>query len=327
MKFLISSLLFLIVFISSGQNELSYLDYHKKCRKAENLFIADSLKECFNIYNSLFNKYEILFTRDCFKAAQFAHKSNNDSLAVEYILKGIEHGLNPKFFTEDSTSVYPVKMFELKNSKYWSKVEEQNDSLQNVYLQKIDLKLKNDLMQMIRIDQDWRIKNNKWFNRVFRKGLEKKFKVDNDEHMRYLDSLFKTTGYPGSWITGIGDSLQYETNYASFNNSNLSELPKIILYHNDSIFVKNGDFLLNEIDKGHIHPRVYAMIRDFRDRHLVKKNINEEMYYNIWWERENYTSEEYKKHCTDIGCPTKQHLRNLSKKLGGGYDIFWLPFR
>ncbi len=327
MKLIYTSLLIIVSFIAFGQKEVSYIEYHKNCRKAERLFIQDSIDSCFDIYNKTFEKFKILFPRDCFMAAQFAHKSNIDSLAVEYIMKGIQFGINPDFFTKDSTAMYPKKMYNLKNSAYWGKVVEQKDSLFNIYNQMVDWKLKKELMNMIRVDQNWRRKNNKWLNRTFRRGLEKEFSIVNNQHMNYLDSVFKELGYPGIWITGIGDSIGNETNYASFNNANLNGLPDIILYHNDSVYVKYGDFLFNEIDKGHIHPRTYAMIRDFRDRHLIKKDKNEKMYYNIWWERNNYTKEEFEQHCFEIGCPTKQHLRNLYMKLGEGYDIFWLPFR
>ena len=327
MKSLLILTILLTSFNSFGQEDISYIEYHKNCRKAEKLFIQDSISRCFDIYNKTFNKFEILFPRDCFMAAQFAHKTQNDSLAVEYILKGMEFGLNPKFFSEDSTKMSPPKMHSLKSSLYWHKIIEQKDSLFNIYYQKVNWELKNEIMTMIRIDQNWRRKNNKWFNRTFRRGLEKKFDIVNKQHMNYFDSVFKEIGYPGTWIVGIGDSLGYETNYASFNNANLDDLADIILYHNDSAYVKYGDFLFNEIDRGHIHPRTYAIIRDFRDRHLVKKDKDENMYYNIWWERDNYTEVEIEQHCFEIGCPTKQHLRNLNKKLGKEYDIFWYPFR
>jgi len=327
MKISLILLILLVSICSLGQENVSYIEYHKNCRKAEKLFLNDSLKECFETYSNTFDKFEILFPRDCFMASQFAHKSKNDSLAIVYILKGMQFGLNPDFFSKDSTKIYPKKMFYLKNSVYWTKISEQKDSLFNIYNQKIDWNLKNELMNMIRIDQNWRVKNNKWFNRTFRKYLEKKFNIINNQHMEYLDSIFKEIGYPGTWLTGIGDSLREETNYASFFNSNLNELPDIILYHNNSVYLKNGDFLFNEINNGHIHPRTYAMIRDFSDRHLVKKDKNENMYYNIWWERDNYTDEEFEQHSNEIGCPTKQHLRDLNTKLGKGYDIFWSPFR
>jgi hypothetical protein len=327
MKISLILLILLIPICSFGQGDISYIEYHKNCRKAEKLFLNDSIKECFDIYTNTFEKFEILFPRDCFMASQFAHKSKKDSLAVEYILKGIQFGLNPDFFTKDIIRMYSKNIYYLKNSQYWSKIIKQKDSLFNIYHQKVDWELKSQLMDMIRVDQNWRIKNNKWFNRNFRKGLENKFNIVNKQHLNYLDSVFKDIGYPGNWITGIGDSLSYETNYGSFLNSNLNELPDIILYHNDSVYINYGGFLFNEIDKGHIHPRTYAMIRDFRDRHLVKKDKNENMYYNIWWKRYNYTDEEIEQHCYEIGCPTKQHLRNISNKLGKGYDIFWSPFR
>ena len=327
MKNTLIFLLVLTTFVCKGQDKDSYIEYHKKCRQAEQYFISTDSVNCFRTYNEIFNNYRHLFPRDCFMAVQFAHKLKNDSLAIEYILKGISFGINPDFFTTDSLGTYASNLKDLKNSKFWIKIENKKDSLNEIYNSNVDWKLKSELMELIRIDQNWRRKNNKWFNRNFRKGLEKDFNIFNKECMKYLDSTFLTKGYPGNWLIGTGDSLSFQTDYATFNNANLGDLVNIMLYHSDSAYLNYGEFLFNEIDKGHIHPRVYAMIKDFSDRHLVKKDKNEKMYYNIWWERDNITAKEIESHCYEIGCSTKQHLRDLSAKLGRGYDVFWSPFR
>lgn len=300
----------------------NYIDYHQQCRKAEEWFLKDSVEKSFVSFNEAFNKFEILFPRDCFMAAQIAHKSNYDSLAIEYLLFGMEFGLNPEIINSNGSYLN-----DLKSSVYWNKVEVNKDSLSSIYRQKVNWDLKNEIMLMTRQDQDWRVKNNKWFNRKFRKSSETKFKRFNKSQMNYLDSIFSTHGYPGSWLIGIGDSLSHLTEYASFNNANLSGIPSAILYHHDSTYLKYGKFLLNEISNGHIHPRTYAIVRDFNDRYFVKNNKDQKMYYNIWWERENFSKKEMEQHCQRIGCPTKQHLRLLNQKFGAGYDVFWYPFR
>jgi hypothetical protein len=322
------ALLFLpFISVSYGQNNPSYIAYHQSCRQAEQLFLDGSLEECFEVYEQTFSTYAVLFPRDCFMAAQFAHKVGKDSLAVEFLIDAIPFGLQSRMLLLDTTQHPYFAIQSVVQSIYFSKLVNLEDSLNTIYKNNVDWQLKAEIMEMVRLDQDWRRRNNKWFNRNFRRGLEKLFEKVNDGHMSYLDSVFNTTGYPGSWLIGVGDSQYYETSYPSFNNVNLSEMTKILLYHNDSVFVKYGTFLFNEIDKGHIHPRAYAMVRDFRDRHLVNKDKNESMYYNVWWQRDNYSIEEFNQHCQEIGCPTKQHLRMLNKNLGQGYDVFWFPFR
>jgi hypothetical protein len=327
MKIIITLIFVIRLALNFGQKGESYIEYHRKCRLAENFFLQNDTINCFSTYNEIFKNYSFLFPRDCFMAAQFAHKLNFDSLSVEYILKGIPYGINPEFFSNDTLGTYASNLRDLKNSFYWSKIVNQKDSLHDIYLKKIDLNLKSELMVLIRNDQNWRRKNNKWFNRNFRSDLEKKYKIFNKQCMLFLDSVFKEKGYPGNWLIGTGDSLIYQTNYASFNNANLGDFVSIILYHADSAYLQHGNFLFKEIDNGHIHPRVYAMIRDFNDRHLINKDKHEKMYYNIWWERQNLSVDKFEKHCYEIGCPTKQHLRNLGHKLGKGYDVFWSPFR
>lgn len=313
---------FIIAFSHSlfSQTNKDFISYHQTCRQAERFFIDSTYTKCLQTYDSLFKSYDFLFPRDCFTAAQFAAKVGNDSLAVEFLKKGVPFGLNAELIFKTNPSLL---ISEIPKTKYWTSYLADFPYLRQQYINRVDWKLKNQLHQMVAVDQKWRTKNNKWFNRTFRKGLEKKFDVVNKRHVDFLDSVFKIKGYPGIWLTGIGDS----TDFAFNNNGNLSEIFSVILYHHDSTYVKFGDFLKSEIKKGHIHPRTYAMIRDFNDRFLVKKEKDQKMYYNIWWETTNFSEQEYEQHCQAIGCPTKKHLRQLYKAAGENVDTFWYPFR
>jgi hypothetical protein len=304
-----------------SQQTSDYILYHQTCRQAEQYFIDSNYNRCFQAYDSVFNTFDFLFPRDCFIAAQLAYIKGKDSIAVEYLKKGVPFGLNANICIKKSSSLLINK---ITNCKYWTSYETDFDSLRQLYLNRVDWELKKALYEMVRIDQEFRIKNNKWFNRTFRKGLEKKFDIVNRKHIAFLDSVFKIKGYPGIWLTGVGDS----DNIAFNNNGNLSEIFYVILYHYDSAYIRFGDFLYNEIKNGHLNPRVYAMIRDFNDRYFVKKDKNQKMYYNIWWEEKNYSEQEFEKHCADIGCPTKKHLRLLYEAASGkNSDFFWFPFR
>jgi hypothetical protein len=101
----------------------------------------------------------------------------------------------------------------------------------------------------------------------------------------------------------------------------------VIFYHYDSAYTDNADFLKSEISNGHIHPRTYAMITDFHDRFAVRKDKDQKMYYNIWWEAKNYSEKEYEQHCREIGCPSKNHMRALSKAAGRSIEVYWYPLR
>lgn len=313
---------FIILFNCSlfSQTNKDFVSYHQTCRQAERFFIDSTYTKCFQTYDSLFNAYDFLFPRDCFTAAQFAAKIGKDSLAVEFLKKGVPFGLNADFIFKTNPSLLISKV---QKTKYWKSYLADFSSLRQQYINRVDWKLKKQLHQMVAVDQKWRIKINKWFNRTFRKGLEKKFDIVNKRHVDFLDSVFKIKGYPGIWLTGIGDS----TDIAFNNNANLSEIFSVIIYHHDSSYVKYGDFLKKEIANGHIHPRTYAMIRDFNDRFLVKREKDQKMYYNIWWEAENFSEQEFEQHCHAIGCPTKKHLRQLYKAGGQNFDNFWFPFR
>jgi hypothetical protein len=303
-----------------SQTNNDYVSYHQACRQAEKFFIDSNYTKCFQTYDSLFKVYDFLFPRDCFTAGQLAAKAGKDSLAVEFLKKGVPFGLNADLIFKANPSLL---ISTLRKTKYWTSYSADFPSLRQQYINRIDWRLKKELHQMVAVDQKWRTRNNKWFNRTFRKGLEKKYDVVNKKHVDFLDSVFKIKGYAGIWLTGVGDS----TDIAFNNNGNLSEIFSAILYHYDSAYVKYGDFLKSEITKGHIHPRTYAIVRDFQDRFTVKREKDQNMYYNIWWEATNYSEQEYERHCHAIGCPTKKHLRQLSRAAGNNIDIFWYAFR
>lgn len=328
MKNLILFIFSILVFLAANAQETNYLEYHKNCRKAESYFLNYDTLQCINTYKTTFESFEILFPRDCFMAAQIASKLGQDSMAVEFILKGIPFGLNPEFFSNGDTAhqIMNYKITKLTETKYWQTVTLQLDSLRQIYLKRVDWELKEKINTLMDEDQKLRARCNKTINTIFRPDLEKRFAKLNQKHMIFLDSVFQERGYPGVWLTGIGDSINPITNPYS-NNANLSDIFKIILYHNDSVFLNYGEFLYKELKLGHIDSKTYAMICDFNDRHLVKSDKAQKMYYNIWWERNNYSTEEFISHCDEIGCPSKEHLRKLSDKLGEGYDIFWWPFR
>ncbi len=320
MKIYLISIIISLSFSLFSQIDKDFVLYHQTCRKAEIFFIDSNYTKCFVTYDSLFKAYDFLFPRDCFTAGQLAFKIGKDSLAVEFLKKGVPFGLNADLIFKTNPSLL---ISNVQKTKYWKSYLVDFSYLRQQYINRVDWKLKKQLYQMVALDQKLRIKNNKWFNRIFRKGLEKKFDIVNKRHVNFLDSVFKTKGYPGIWLTGVGDS----TDIAFNNNVNLSEIFSVILYHHDGTYLKYGDFLKKEIGNGHIHPRTYAMVRDFQDRFLVKHEKDQKMYYNIWWEAKNYSEHEFEQHCQVIGCPTKQHLRQLNKVVGNEVDIFWTPFR
>jgi hypothetical protein len=41
--------------IGNSQEGNSYIEYHKKCRKAEQLFLKGITDQCFEIYNQIFD--------------------------------------------------------------------------------------------------------------------------------------------------------------------------------------------------------------------------------------------------------------------------------
>lgn len=325
-RFFFVLLSFLLAFNSQAQ-EVSYTEYHRSCRQAEKYFLEDDTTKCLETYLDVFDSFDFLFPRDCFMAAQIAHKLNHDSLAVEFILKGIPFGIRYEFFSVSDSNYTSYAIENLAKTTYWNKVLDQNDSLREIYHQRVNFELKKELDSLLVADQKLNRKRNRWFNRKFRPSVERRFDIQNREHIRYLDSVFQVHGYPGIWLVGVQDSVRSETKIWKYQNRNLSEYTRIIIFHNDSVWLNYGDFLTEELHKGHIDVRTYAMIRDFNDRHLVKRDADEKMYYNIWWQRDNFTKEEFEAHCDEIGVPTKDHLRVLSAKLGNGYDIFWSPYR
>jgi hypothetical protein len=81
----------------------------------------------------------LLFPRDCFIAAQLAYTNEQDSLAVDYLLKGVPFGINAELIFESR------KEFEIRNlvqSKYWKNYQSSYPKLRADYINRVDWELK-----------------------------------------------------------------------------------------------------------------------------------------------------------------------------------------
>lgn len=112
--------IYLIPFIISfnfslfSQPNKDFVLYHQTCRQAEKFFIDSNYTKCFLTYDSLFKVYEFLFPRDCFTAGQLAFKAGKDSLAVEFLKKGVPFGLNADLIFKANTSLLISKIRKTK---------------------------------------------------------------------------------------------------------------------------------------------------------------------------------------------------------------------
>ncbi len=251
--------IFILFFIIHNISVLSqnYLLYQKQITKAENFILDSNYNDAVNLYDSLFKSYDFVFVENCYTACQTAVYIKNFDKALYFYEKGIMQGLTKEMFYKDSI------LKELTKQKGWDEIN--YDLLRNSYIKKIDLNVKNKIIELSELDQKYR---NKYDRNIFTKMI---YHLKWKKVLKYIVEdeiipIIKTYHYPGEKAIGI------------FETSSIvgASLTTNILLHYFS-FLKNDSLnkiLLNEIDSGYLKPQEYIWFLDYQDNNNYIADTN-----------------------------------------------------
>jgi hypothetical protein len=234
-------LLIIIPKILIGQN---YSDYYKGINNAKILIGDNNIEESIKTYHSTFEKFDFVFARDCYNAIELS-ASANDSVKLKYFInRGIKQGLT-------FNQILNIKnVAEFRNFNFFQKITKEKDSLEKVYKNSINWKLRNEIVEMFEQDQEIRAK---YYDAIFfkRKQIGREWESLNKRQVERLIEITKKYGFPGEKTIGI-DTDQMHT---KINNSNISAaMPIIIFIHHYSQPNKTfSPLLLKEIKTGNIY--------------------------------------------------------------------------
>jgi hypothetical protein len=278
-----------------------YRIYHRCINNAERCFFLEGKTDsAYRYYDMAFSKFDFVFAKDCFMAAQIACYNKSDKY-ISYLKKGFKNGLRP-----DHLKYSRVLVSLTKDSIAFNKKFSDYKELRKVYLKRINVIVLKQVIKHVSLDQsekNFRYSDNDWEGEnTYAKKLEK--------HLNFMASLIKQIGFPGDKLNGIDqEDILNELGHDSSDYIDLYNLiykdPKYhtqrgqfeicdgcisqehvfaLLYHQNcayGLFSKDWEKL---IISGEIHPRDVAMLYDefaglyYKNADQVRSNKIAEIY-------------------------------------------------
>ncbi|MEI7596236.1 MAG: hypothetical protein WCK02_10850 [Bacteroidota bacterium] len=239
--------LLLLSMLSSALYSQNYLRYYKNTNKAEVKIVEAQYDSALFYYDKAFASVDIKYIKDLYNAAICASYTGKTSIGIQYITTILSKGISYKLIKNRAFSP-------LKTDKSWSIMMKNRKMLVEKGRRNWNYKLKAELDSIYKLDQKFRKKAGSY--KVYRDTINA---LDN-VNMRIMNGIISEFGYPDENIIGIKRLIDmYMPDYY------------IIIRH---YYQKKGydlsDVLLKEVEKGHLHPRVFAELEDKKNNWLFK---------------------------------------------------------
>jgi hypothetical protein len=277
-------LLFTISFnIAFSQN---YIEYNKLITKAENHILDSNYTEAIVNYTEAFKKFDFVFAKHCYTALQATSLSKDSTKAVFFLRKGIKQGLEL-----DLLENAPL-ISNLSKNTWWNNfIATEYDSLHAIYLSKINVRLRDQLIKLATLDQLYTKKLNKYRFRIIPQIIAyRNWKTEIGKLVEIeLLTMIEKYGFPGEKLVGINTNIRFEDTIS--NDLMISQLKKgiggpesinahLILIHYISGRKNKIDFhLLENLKNGNINAIQFASIQDFSMKCNSEIKIG---YFNQW---------------------------------------------
>ena len=280
------TLLFLLLLFSckeKSNKEIDYtIDYYPHLYNAHYNYLAGNYQEAYNYYTQAFSKCNPVITQTFNEISNFSKTCailGKNQEAIDFIKKNISYGNNIYGLLNYDEFNAVLKSEEGKN------IAKNYEQLKNEALNNLNLELREEIYQMIKVDQS-NFDNNKARDSIF--------KV-NDKR---LVTIFEKHGYPNSAKIG------------AFSVDKRHVDPEILLLHTgDSIRVNYFIPRLKEfIKKGDCSPQVLGAVLD-----NLKLFNGELMEYGTYQPQKKWISDldKINKNRLEIGLPSLEMKRKI----------------
>jgi hypothetical protein len=261
-----------------GQN---YISYHKSVALAQHNIAEQNYELAINIFDTIFRRYDFVFPRDCFIAAEVASYCRKDSIAFAFLKKGVRYGIHL-----DAIKSNPHLNRLQINKELWEAFCNEYPTLRTEYNRELDWDLKCELINMFKEDQLLRDRHETWLNIKFhyKWNLYKKWFTHSQVCTQRIKQIIEIYGFPSYSITGTVNS-SFDSHFDNFRISSNEAL--IILYHYDFAYIELKDILFKEVERGNISAKEFALLRDFSTRFyifgVVKDSTYKDYQYFVRW--------------------------------------------
>ncbi|MCR9248880.1 MAG: hypothetical protein NXI20_00595 [bacterium] len=243
------SLCFVVSSIAYSQE--NYLDYHRKVTNCEQLITQEKYGAALTCLDSIFSEFDFIFLREIKLATELSIFQNDYLAAFKYLRIGISNGWSIKRIKSSKSLQI------LQEEPEWFELESNYDSLIQIYKNRINTDVRNQVRQMVKKDQKMAIGA---FIRIREKSQNKytrnKFAPHSERQMSRFQDILEKHGYPGEKIAG-------HNLWASI----------IVCHHNsispdynskDTLYTSMRPWVLKALEKGEISPYEFAQMEDWK---------------------------------------------------------------
>ncbi len=250
--------LFCTTFIFASE-KYNYIEYNLEVEAAERLFLLNKTKESMEKYKAVFSKYPKAFAKHCFIAAQFAGMRYDTTNCIFFLRKGFINGLHWKMISQSKH----INNLLSSDVNFKSKVHKIYAESRSVYVKKINLELRRQIVNMVVADVKDKTDP---ANNPVKYGYHgsPKYIKTLDENMSRFVQIVKKYGYPGEHVIGVADN-----ELDSFTSTKPHSITAVLFYHHAYGFHCLKEELKIALMNGEIEPREYALIHDWSYEKLM----------------------------------------------------------
>ncbi|MCG8573607.1 MAG: hypothetical protein MI810_01890 [Flavobacteriales bacterium] len=279
-------LIFCISLFSKFSFSQDYLHYFKEVARAEVDILDSNYSQAIKTYDELFRNYDFVFPKDALVAAQVAAFEKDAERCIEFLKIGVKNGLPPSSIMRNP-HFYRLSNSTDQNTPDWTETTF-FDSLVYLNKQRINQQYRDTIIEMVKEDQYLRDKNETFlnaviFNHKLKPRLYKKWMAQAHQQAHTVLEFTKEYGFPSHKVIGTHRS----EDYSKFGTNYSSSYATIILYHYDFAWQILKEELPEQLKKGNINPKQYALLRDFATRHYLFGKVEDEAYsdyhYFVRW--------------------------------------------
>ena len=241
---------FLIIILLFGIQKISaqnYLKYYKTINNAEIANLDKEFEKSGSLYQDAFSLVEKPFKGDYLLASINSEKLDDYQKTYAYLKSGISYGLTFKRIKKE--------LSDFKKSKQWKLLKKEYESIRELYLNSLDLKLRDELIKMVEKDQSVR-------HPIFG-SFKKMKKTDTYNYNRLLEIIENNSNkWPDRYLIGDGN----ENGKYSFGEIT------IMLHHFSKEEVLNlKPYLVDAILRGGISPYNVVYPLDYTNSTMIGK--------------------------------------------------------
>ncbi len=237
--------------VNGAYSQETYLNYHRKVTNCEQLIAQEKFGAAITCLDSIFSEFDFIFLREIKLATELTVFQGDYQAAFKYMRIGISKGWSIK-------SINSSKSLQiLQKQPEWFKLESDYDSLIQLYKNRINTDVRNQVRQMVKKDQKMAIGA---FIRIREKSQNRytlrKFAPHSEEQMNRFQDILEKHGYPGEKIAG-------HNLWASI----------IVCHHNsispdynskDTLYTSMRPWILKALEKGEMSPYEFAQMEDWK---------------------------------------------------------------